>query len=367
MFKVLYVVGARPNFMKVKPLLDAFRDVDKVSQIVVHTGQHFDFNMSDVFFEQLEIKKPDYFLGLGSLSREEHIEEVDIRLSKLVAELSPDLIIVVGDVNSTVGSARAASKNKIKLAHVESGLRSFDNTMPEEINRIETDELSDFLFVTEPSGMDNLRKEKIRGEYFLVGNVMIDTLYRMLPKIDNSDYLESLDLTNKDYIVSTFHRPSNVDKKEDLEKIVKFIEEVTKTTTLVIPIHPRTKSKLKEFRFLDKLETNKNLKLTGPLGYVEFIKLVKNSRCVVTDSGGIQEETTYLKVPCITMRENTERPVTITEGSNFLVGTDHEKLFKILSSILNGESIKQSNIPEFWDGKAAVRIRNIILSKLYND
>ncbi|KAF0148583.1 MAG: UDP-N-acetylglucosamine 2-epimerase [Ignavibacteria bacterium] len=317
--------------------------------------------MSKVFFDELELPKPDFYLGIGGRSHAEQTGKVMIEFEKVLIQEKPDLVIVVGDVNSTIACSLTAVKHGIKTAHVEAGLRSFDRTMPEEINRILTDSISDYLFVSEPDGVKNLRKEgKKEEEIILVGNTMIDSLVNYLPVIEKSNIVLELDLENKNYILVTFHRPSNVDVEENLKSIVELLNGLSVYRKIVFPVHPRTKQKL-ALMGLDKL-LKSNIILTEPLGYIDFISLIKNSALVITDSGGIQEETTYLGIPCITTRKTTERPITIEIGTNILAGEDFDKAFMLATDILNGK-VKRGKIPELWDGKASERIVEFLLHK----
>ncbi|MCK5629361.1 MAG: UDP-N-acetylglucosamine 2-epimerase (non-hydrolyzing) [Nanoarchaeota archaeon] len=322
--------------MKIAPIIRAM----KCENILVHTGQHYDNNMSDSFFKDLGIPHPDINLEVGSGSHAEQTAKIMIEFEKVCLKEKPTHVLVVGDVNSTIACALVAKKLGIKIIHVEAGLRSFDETMPEEINRVLVDRISDYLFVTEQSGVDNLLKEGVAKEKIhLVGNVMIDTLIYNLPKIDKiKKYSE------EDYCVVTMHRPSNVDNKEILERLLKVIKEIP--IKVVFPMHPRTRGKVKSLDGVDVLE---------PLGYLDFMNLVKNAKFMLTDSGGIQEETTYLGVPCITMRENTERPVTVEVGSNVLVGSDVALIKKNIELVLKG-GFKKGSVPEMWDGETAERV-----------
>ncbi|MGH8657506.1 MAG: non-hydrolyzing UDP-N-acetylglucosamine 2-epimerase [Gammaproteobacteria bacterium] len=357
------IVGARPNFMKVAPLIREMQRCPDISPLLVHTGQHYDDKLSRIFFSELGIPEPDINLGVGSRSREEQIKKIRYAFEPLLVKEMPDLVLVVGDVNSTIACASVARKHGVKVAHVEAGLRSFDLGMPEERNRRETDQISDFLFVTEQSGLENLRKEKIRGECFLVGNVMIDTLVHNLENALRSSILETLSLSPKSYIAATFHRPSNVDRRDDLRRLIDVLTNIAKKAPLVFPIHPRTKRSLQKFGFFEALAKTEQLILIDPLGYLDFIKLVSGSLAVVTDSGGIQEETTFLSVPCLTLRENTERPVTISLGTNVLVGAEPAGLMDELDKILAGKNRKGEK-PPLWDGHAASRIVQIVREQL---
>ena len=355
MLRIINVVGARPNFMKIAPLVAEMGQYRDIESILVHTGQHYDDNLSRVFFEELGIPRADLNLGVGSGPREQQIQRISEAFRPVVSEHPADAVLVVGDVNSTIACATVAREHGIKVVHVEAGLRSFDLDMPEEHNRRETDEIADYLFVTERAGMLNLEKERVVGKPFLVGNVMIDTLVRNLERVEQSDILDRLDIRPGRYFASTFHRPSNVDSAADLRALVALIEEIGQRTTLVLPLHPRTQSSLIEHRELDRLRGAPGVRLIEPLGYLDFLRLVRDAGGVITDSGGIQEETTYLGVPCLTMRENTERPVTIELGTNVLIGADGSKLMDQVDEIIAGR-FKQGTIPPHWDGRAAQRI-----------
>ncbi len=363
MLTVLSVVGARPNFMKVAPLMDCMARRPEVRQVLVHTGQHYDDNLSTVFFKELGIAPPDINLGIGSCEREEQIAKISEAFRPVLQRVRPSVVLVVGDVNSTIACARVAKEHGVKVGHVEAGLRSFDLTMPEEHNRRETDEIADFLFVTEHAGMENLENEGVAGKAFLVGNVMIDALAANFRKTEQSDILERFKLAPGGYLVATFHRPSNVDRREQLQALLKAISGLCQRAPLVLPLHPRTRRALSEHCLFGRLESCEGLILCAPLGYIDFLKLVSRAAAVITDSGGIQEETTYLKIPCLTMRENTERPVTTSVGSNVLVGNDTERLFCELDSILSGAK-REYAIPELWDGHAADRIVTLLLNEL---
>ncbi len=369
--KVIQVVGARPNFMKVAPLHRAIQKLAGWTSKIVHTGQHFDAKMSDVFFTQLELPTPDFFLGIGGGSHTEVTAKIMVAFEKIVEAEQPDLIIVVGDVTSTLACTLVAIKMGIKVAHVEAGLRSFDRTMPEELNRILTDSVADYLFVTEESGLQHLKNEGVADErVFFSGNVMIDSLVRYQEKAKTTTILEDLDLRTSDsglstddsrlstdnYIVMTMHRPANVDTKEGLESILELIELSSKDTKIIFPIHPRTRAHMEKFGLAERLDQAQNLIMTEPLGYLEFIQLMSNATAILTDSGGIQEETTYLGVPCLTFRDSTERPITVTLGTNQLLSDlDPKKTYAALQEILAGK-VKKGSIPPLWDGKAAERI-----------
>lgn len=378
MLKIISVVGARPNFMKVAPLHKAFEELrirpsrggcdeelgiaGSVEHLICHTGQHYDEKMSKVFFDELELPKPDFYLGVGSGSHAEQTAKVMIEFEKILLQEKPDLVIVVGDVNSTIACSLAAVKLHIKVAHVEAGLRSFDKEMPEEINRVLTDTISDFLFITEKSGIENLRKSGVSDDkVFFVGNCMIDSLIHYLPKVDSSTMTEAYKLITNNYIVVTLHRPSNVDEEKSLKEVIAMLNHLSEKRKIVFPIHPRTRSNIKAFGLENLL--NENIILTDPIGYLDFISLVKNCELVITDSGGIQEESTYLGVQCLTLRDNTERPVTVEVGTNHLIGTDFKKAELAALDILSGKK-KIGKIPELWDGKAAERIVGILVEKL---
>ena len=385
-FLIIHVVGARPNFMKIAPLIRAIERHNRTSsprlrQILVHTGQHYDEKMSSLFFDHLGLPRPDIDLGVGSASHAVQTAEIMKRFEKVLLEYQPDAIVVVGDVNSTIACALVAAKieytnhhrRRPLIVHVEAGLRSFDRTMPEEINRLLTDQISDLLFITEESARENLLREGIAEEkIFFVGNVMIDTLLQHLEKARQSDILERLGLEEKRYALLTLHRPSNVDRKETFLSILEVLKEISSEIPIIFPIHPRTQQRVRSFGlehffsgFLGK-DKDSQIKTIEPLGYLDFLKLMSFARLVLTDSGGIQEETTVLGVPCITLRENTERPITLTEGSNVLVGTDKEKIMAAARTILNG-TFTRRKIPPFWDGRAAERIVPILVQKLLED
>ncbi len=359
--KVIQVVGARPNFMKVAPLHRAIGKLKGWTSQIVHTGQHFDAKMSDVFFTQLELPKPDFFLGIGGGSHTEITAKIMLAFEKIVESEKPDLIIVVGDVTSTLACTLVAIKMGIKVAHVEAGLRSFDRSMPEELNRVLTDRVSDYLFVTEESGLVHLKNEGIDDKkVFFTGNVMIDSLVRYQEKAKNSNIISDLNVEPKGYIVMTMHRPANVDTEKGLNSILELIELSANRSKIVFPIHPRTRAHIEKFGLSERLQKITNLILTEPLGYLEFIQLMSQSTAILTDSGGIQEESTYLGIPCLTFRDSTERPITVTLGTNqLLADLDPHKTFKALDLILRGTT-KKGSIPPLWDGHAAERIAAIL-------
>ena len=360
---MISVVGARPNFMKIAPVHRAFRKFsDQVTHLICHTGQHFDENMSRVFFEELELPEPDYYLGVGSNTHAKQTAIIMERFEEVLLKEEPDVVLVPGDVNSTLACSLVASKLRIKVGHVEAGLRSFDRNMPEEINRIVTDLVSDFLFVSEPSGMKHLKEMGVPDEKIhFVGNTMIDSLVHYLPKSRESNILNSLDLNGTGYILCTFHRPSNVDSKDSLEELVQMLNKLSAVRKIVYPVHPRTMKNL-EMSGLDK-EFSRNIRVIDPLGYVDFLHLIENSDLIITDSGGIQEETTYLGIQCITVRDSTERPVTVDEGTNQLIGTDIQKVEIAAMEVINGKA-KPGKVPDLWDGKSSDRIVEILVDSL---
>jgi UDP-N-acetylglucosamine 2-epimerase (non-hydrolysing) len=348
---ILHVVGARPNLMKVAPVLRALKQYAKIKQSLIHTGQHYDTNMSDVFFQQLEIPAPDVNLGVGSGSHARQTAEIMTRFEPIILERRPDLVLVYGDVNSTVAAALVCSKLLIQVGHVEAGLRSFDRTMPEEINRILTDQLADLLFTPSEDGDKNLEREGIpASKVHRVGNVMIDSLIRLLPAAMDARLNELPDR----YVLVTLHRPANVDNDGTLKLILQCLVEVNSQLKVVFPVHPRTRQRIGDFG-IDASQ----LDLREPLPYIEFLALQRRATAVITDSGGIQEETTYLKVPCLTLRNNTERPVTVTMGTNILVGQDGARLRHELTKILEGKQ-KHTTVPPLWDGRAGDRIAEIL-------
>lgn len=358
MQKIFILIGTRPNFIKVTRFKELGIKAEKEVKII-HTGQHFDQNMANVFFEQFNLV-PDYFLEVGGLTPAAQIGQIIMKLEALFNDFGkPDYLIVPGDVNSTLAGAIAANKMGIKLVHLESGLRSRDQLMPEEHNRILTDYMSDICFVTEQSGIDNLEAEKSHAAVHFVGNTMIDTLVYFEPKIDASPILKDLALDEKTYILATFHRPSNVDEAEKLKQLSKIVIGIAEHQTLVVPMHPRTLKMMTKYGLLDDLKACNNIIMTEPLGYFEFQKLIKHSTAVITDSGGIQEETTYRQVPCLTARENTERPSTIKEGTNTLVKFDIADISLYLNQIING-TYKKGQIPKYWDGQTTSRILEIL-------
>lgn len=361
--KVLLIVGARPNFMKMAPLFFAMSEERVVEPLIVHTGQHYDYTMSQAFFEDLELPQPHHFLGTGSGSHAEQTARIMVEFEKVLRAEKPDLVVVFGDVNSTVACSLTAKKLLVPVAHVEAGLRSFDETMPEEINRRVTDAISDLLFTPSPDGDENLLREGVGPDKIhQVGNIMIDSVVSILTKIDDSrqeEILRRLGVEQNRYVLVTLHRPSNVDTKETLDEILRCLNELAREIPVIFPMHPRTRKNLEAFG-IDAV-FHPALKIVEPVRYREFIVLQKNARFVLTDSGGMQEETTYLGVPCLTLRPNTERPITITEGTNELV--DPADIGAQSAKILAGQW-KQGSVPSGWDGKTAERISRVIADRL---
>lgn len=359
--KKLYIlIGTRPNFIKVtrfKELADNYNFEVKI----IHTGQHFDDNMASIFFDQFKLR-PDYFLEVGGLSPNSQVAHIILKLEELFNTIGkPEYFMVPGDVNSTLAGSIAANKMNIKLIHLESGLRSFDKKMPEEHNRIVADNLAQICLVTEPSGLKNIRDENIRAKTIHVGNTMIDTLVKHEADIDNCDILKNVNLTEKEYILCTFHRPSNVDEQSQLKKLSSLLVSLSKVKKVMVPLHPRTAMMLEQNGMIEEIENNENIIVSGPIGYFEFQKLIKHSLVVITDSGGIQEETTYRQVPCLTVRENTERPVTITDGTNTLVSFDIGEISKCVDEIIT-KNYKKGVVPQFWDGHTTERIFEVLIN-----
>jgi UDP-N-acetylglucosamine 2-epimerase (non-hydrolysing) len=391
--RLIVVAGARPNFMKVAPIIDAIKEYNRstngsgqlISYYLVHTGQHYDEKMSKLFFDDLGIPEPDINLGVGSSSHAEQTAEIMKQYEKICLKYKPTHVLLVGDVNSTIACALVSSKMNVKIIHVEAGLRSFDRSMPEEINRILTDAISEYLFITEESAKKNLLREGIpEDKIFFVGNVMIDTLLKHRKKAEKSSVLDLLGLnrsanTIQDaevrrktdrYGLVTLHRPSNVDSKENLKLIMDVLDDISHDLTLIFPCHPRTRDRIEAFGFAEQFNIYRELapvmdhkvNLVPPLGYLDFLQLMSNAKLVLTDSGGIQEETTVLGVPCITLRENTERPITITEGTNHLTGINRNKIFNAVNSTLNSRE-NNFKIPKLWDGHSAKRIIEILVTQ----
>jgi UDP-N-acetylglucosamine 2-epimerase (non-hydrolysing) len=362
--RILNVVGARPNFVKIAPLMAEYRKHPGIEPLLVHTGQHYDQRLSRFFFRDLGLPEPDVNLEVGSASHAMQTAEIMKAIEPVILKHTPDAVLVVGDVNSTIACALVAVKLGVKLVHVEAGLRSFNRSMPEEINRILTDAISDLLFCTEQSGVDNLTREGIPAEkIFLVGNVMIDTLMRHRERAARSDILDRLGLNGDRFAVLTLHRPSNVDDLETLSRILEALEMIQRDMLIVFPVHPRTKKILSSLIPCKRLEQMPHLRAIDPLGYLDFLKLMTSARLVLTDSGGIQEETTCLGVPCLTLREESERPITMECGSNHIVGTDSAGIIegyqRVLSKLKDG-----FQVPPLWDGHAAERIVEILRERL---
>ena len=375
--KIISVVGARPNFMKLAPIeLELGKHKNLFKHLIVHTGQHYDHKLSKVFFKDLNLPEPDIFLGAGSGSHAEQTARIMVEFEKVVLKEKPDLVIVFGDVNSTIACALVCSKihhygGTIPVAHVEAGLRSFDTTMPEEINRIVTDSLSDMLFITEPEGVKNLVKEGVnKKKIHLVGDTMIDSLVYFRKKFSTSGILKKLKLKKGRYILSTIHRPVNVDNKENLARIISIFSRVSEKALsydpeikIVLPIHPRTLKMAENFSLLEKLKSIPGILTIDPAGYTDFIKLLTDSILVITDSGGIQEEATFLKIPCLTLRDSFERPETLKLGSNTLCGLNEALVIKKISEIFTGK-YKKGKIPRLMDGKASKRIVSAVKTRL---
>ncbi len=362
--RILIVVGTRPNFIKITRFKKVNQEMGSPFDLrIVHTGQHYDSKMADVFFQQFELE-PDFYLNIPQASANTQMAEIMLRLEKVILEFNPAMVMAVGDVNSTFAAAFTAHKSGCKVAHIESGLRSFDRGMPEEINRLLTDEITDHFFVTEQSGLDNLRKEgRPESKIHFVGNTMIDTLVGFDQKIKESTILDHYHLKPQGYALMTMHRPATVDHEEGLRKLLDIIEFITGDYDLVFPIHPRTLGKLQHFGLMQRVESNKRLILTEPLDYFAFQKLTADCRFVITDSGGIQEETTFRRVPCLTLRPNTERPSTVTIGTNELVPFDITTVQSKIKEIITG-AYKKGAVPPLWDGHSTERILEMCMKLL---
>jgi UDP-N-acetylglucosamine 2-epimerase (non-hydrolysing) len=363
MKKLLLVVGTRPNYIKISQFKKVAQSLfnGQFDIKIVHTGQHFDKAMADVFFRQLDIW-PDYFLNIAPASANAQMGEIMIKLENILLSYKPDLVLVPGDVNSTLAAALTTYKMGIKLGHLESGLRSFDRSMPEEINRILVDEISDFYFVTEQSGMDNLLNEgKSIDKIHFVGNTMIDTLVAFAQDIESQTVLDDYKLVKNNFVLMTIHRPATVDHKDGVSQLYELLTELTKTQQVVFPMHPRTLKNITTYGLKEAFFDLNNLVITGPLDYFSFQNLIHNCKMVLTDSGGIQEETTYKQIPCLTLRPNTERPSTIEIGTNTLLHFDKNKILETIKTIIS-KTYKKGEIPMFWDGKATERILGIIES-----
>jgi UDP-N-acetylglucosamine 2-epimerase (non-hydrolysing) len=365
MKKVISVVGARPNYMKIAPVHRAFaRYADGFEHLIVHTGQHYSQSMYDAFFEDLKMPEPAEFLDVGSASHAEQTARIMVRFEKVCLERRPDLVLVAGDVNSTIACALTATKCLMPVGHIEAGLRSFDRTMPEEINRIATDAICDYCFVTEQSGLDNLKREGFPAErMFLVGNTMIDSLHHALPAARGCGILRKMELSPRGYALVTLHRPSNVDEAQQLRQILEILAELSRRRTVVVPLHPRTRKNVDLFGLQPLIDGAPGLRVIDPLGYINFLALILDADFVLTDSGGIQEETTALGIPCLTMRTTTERPVTCEIGTNVLVPPEAEGLRRAIGDMLD-KPRKTGKVPPLWDGKAAERIAEIIVRVL---
>ncbi len=367
MLKILNVVGARPNFMKVAPIVAAMKKRAGFLPLVVHTGQHYDPAMSDTFFTDLELPAPDVHLGVGSASHAVQTAEVMKRFEPVLLEHQPDWVLVVGDVNSTLACALASVKLGTRVAHVEAGLRSRDRAMPEEINRLLTDQIADLLFTTSQDADRNLLSEGIpKARIRFVGNVMIDSLVGNLERARKSTIKAQLGLTEREYAVLTLHRPTNVDKKETFSRILEALEIISASIPILFPLHPRTRKTIAELGLTERVEAMRNLRLLEPLGYLDFLNLYSTARLVLTDSGGIQEETTFLGIPCITLRENTERPVTVDLGTNVIVGTDPHKIVCAATAALDRSPVKKVPQVPLWDGRAAERILDVLEELAYH-
>ena len=358
--KIACVVGARPNFMKIAPILEAMKEYPALEPLLVHTGQHYDYEMSQIFFEDLDIPKPDVYLGVGSGSHGAQTGKIMTSFEETVLEHKPDLILVVGDVNSTLACTIVGAKLWMPVAHVEAGIRSFDRTMPEEINRILTDVISDYLFTRTEEAGENLKREGIAEErIYLVGDVTIDTLMKYKDKASFTGILGELGVESGSYVIMTLHRPSNVDIKANFVSILRALAEIQEQIKILFPMHPRTRARVEEFGLGDMISAMKNLIIVEPLGYLKFMGLMINSKFVLTDSGGMQTESTVLGIPCLTMRENTERPETLEIGTNTLVGNDTQLIIEESRKILDGNG-KTGSYPEIWDGHTAERIAKLL-------
>ena len=356
---VILVVGARPNFMKIAPL-HAELARRGIPQLLLHTGQHYDENMSKVFFDDLGMPEPDIYLGIGSGSHAEQTAKVMIDFEKVCLEHKPSMVVVVGDVNSTVACSIVSAKLWIPCAHVEAGLRSFDRQMPEEINRILTDSICDLLLTPSADGDENLRNEGVAEERIIrVGNIMIDSLFNNLEKSKSSTIHSELNIEGKGYGILTLHRPSNVDDLASFNSIISGLEHIGEQLPIVFPMHPRTRKQAEKFGILSRLEAIPNIVITDPIGYLDFVALTAGAKLVLSDSGGIQEETTALGIPCLTLRHNTERPITVTEGTNVVVGNDATSIIAAADEIFQNGG-KAGRVPDLWDGNTAARIGDII-------
>lgn len=362
--RIVNVVGARPNMMKVAPIMEAMTSINRFEPILIHTGQHYDANMSQVFFEDLDLPQPDIYLGIGSSSHAVQTAKIMMAFEPILERHRPDLVLVVGDVNSTLACTLVASKLHIPVAHVEAGLRSFNRYMPEEINRIVTDALSQYLFTTDRQANENLKREGIVSEkIYFVGNVMIDTLLKHRQRALKSDVLNQFGLSPDQYALLTLHRPSNVDNREILGTLLQALGQLSERIPILFPAHPRTRKRFQEFNLENQLDQYPNLLSTQPLGYLDFLNAMANAKFIMSDSGGIQEEATALGIPCLTLRKETERPITVTEGTNLVIGNDPDRLSRESERILAGQG-KAGRVPELWDGQAAQRIIQVLVREL---
>ncbi|MDD3729304.1 MAG: UDP-N-acetylglucosamine 2-epimerase (non-hydrolyzing), partial [Candidatus Pacebacteria bacterium] len=362
-FKLLLIAGARPNFIKIASLIEEIGKYNSIKLVLVHTGQHYDHEMSKIFFDELKIPLPDYNLKVGSKSNVLQTATMMRRLEPIILKEKPNLVVVIGDVNSTLSGALAAVKLHIPIAHIESGLRSFDKMMQEEINRRLTDHVSDILFVTEPSGIKNLLSEGIlKKNIYYVGNTIIDTLIKQKKRIEKENFVKNLDLKEKEYCLLTFHRAEAIYNKKLLKEFIAIIEEVQKSIKVVWPVHPGTKKTIKNFFPSLKIEKMENLIVLPPVSYLKMLNLIMFASFVMTDSGGVQEESSFLNIPCLTLRKNTERPITEEVGTNTVVGIKKEKILYEIGNILKGNGKKKKKI-NYWDGKASKRIVKAILKK----
>jgi UDP-N-acetylglucosamine 2-epimerase (non-hydrolysing) len=361
--KIDLIVGARPNYMKAAPIYRALNKYpEKFNVRLVHTGQHYDEKMSHIFFRELELPQPDVYLGVGSGRHGEQTGKIMIEYEKSIIDNLPDLVLVAGDVNSTMACSLVAAKLYVKVGHIEGGLRSRDWSMPEEINRIVTDRIADYLFTTSPDAEENLRAEGVdAAKIHFVGNTMIDSLNYYLPRVKHLNLRDKYSIEERKFILVTLHRPSNVDNDQTLHELIQVLCQIQERMPIIFPMHPRTRKMLAEFGLNGLLDNAPDLIITEPLGYMEFLKLESTAFLVLTDSGGVQEETTALGIPCLTLRENTERPITIWEGTNELVGSDPQRVLERTNAILGGER-KTGKIPQFWDGQAAERIAAVLLN-----
>jgi UDP-N-acetylglucosamine 2-epimerase (non-hydrolysing) len=360
---IISVVGARPNFIKIAPIIQELnKHCNIFNHKLVHTGQHYDNEMSGIFFNDFNLPEPHIRLGVGSGTHAEQTAEIMVRFEKVCISEKPDLVLVVGDVNSTLACSVVCSKLTIPVAHIEAGLRNFDRTMPEEINRIVTDALSDYLFTTCQDANENLKREGIsEKKVYFVGNAMIDTLKLLKQKTSEQNTLQEFGLEKQEYAILTLHRPSNVDDRNSFERILKAMKAISCRVPILFPAHPRTKKQIELFS-LQKYFSNSNIKLVNPFGYLSFLNLMMSSKFALTDSGGIQEETTVLNIPCLTLRKNTERPVTITQGTNTIVGNDTDRIIQEANKIIDG-IYKQGTTPKLWEGKSAERIVKVLIKK----